>query len=272
MKKQVLLAALALTLVAALAGTTPAAAGTAPRDPNLNGGVILGPVLESGEWFGEANNWIDHFDTYVTGSTMAGQGGWTSWDNAPAADAPTSSAQARTAPNSVLIQGTSDLVHTYTGYTTGTWTFTAYQYVPSALAENTYFILLNRYEPGGTNNWSTQVCFDTTNDLVRDDPDNNCAGAATLPLVYDQWVQLRVVIDLDNDSQTFFYNGQQLYNAPWIGHISAPTGAINQIGAVDLWANLTTSPVYYDDISLSDLDFFDGFETGDTREWHFTQP
>jgi len=66
--------------------------------------------------------------------------------------------------------------------------------------------------------------------------------------VYDQWVQIRVDIDLDADTQTFYYNNQMLYTDTWSGHVSGG-GALN-IGAVDLFANGSTS-VYYDDIFLT---------------------
>lgn len=43
------------------------------------------------------------------------------------------------------------------------------------------------------------------------------------------------------------------------------------IAAVDLHANGASS-AFYGDSSLSNLPFTDGFEVGDTREWHATQP
>jgi hypothetical protein len=271
MKRPRVFAASAVAIVAALMSVSSAGAGTAPRDPNLNGGFIPSPLALPDAPNGEAASWVDHFDLYTTGSQMHGQGGWAGWDNSPGAGALTSSTQARTAANSVDILGPSDLVRTYTGYTSGTWTYSIWQYIPSTVTGNTYFILLNRYEVGGTNNWSTQLCFDATADVVRDDIPGNCTGSTTLPIVYDQWVEIRVVIDLDTNAQTLFYGGQQLYSATWTGHISNPTGSQMAIAAVDLFANGATS-VFYDDAVLIDLDFFDGFESGDTRDWTYYQP
>jgi uncharacterized repeat protein (TIGR01451 family) len=56
-----------------------------------------------------------------------------------------------------------------------------------------------------------------------------------------------VEIDLDADTQTFYYNGAQFYTGTWSGHVSG--GGATAIGVVDLYANSATS-VYYDDMSL----------------------
>ena len=47
----------------------------------------------------------DHFDTYANGSTIAGQGGWETWDNAPGADTTVTNAQSFTTPHSLAVSG-----------------------------------------------------------------------------------------------------------------------------------------------------------------------
>lgn len=241
----VLLATPALAVDSSLAGASPGV--LQPADGPLAG-----------------DNWIDHFDTYATGSQMHGQGGWVGWDNVPGAGAMTTSAQARTPLNSVEIVGASDLVHLYTGHT-GTWTYTAWQYLPSTLVGETYFIMLNTYNHGGPYNWSVQVNFNGGTDTVT----NEGLTGGSLPILYDQWVEIRLVIDLVADVQTFYYGGSMLYTGTWSGEVSG-SGAL-QITAVDLFANGASS-AFYDDISLSDMDFLDGFESGDTRNWHYYLP
>ena len=143
-------------------------------DSATGGGGV--PTVPGDAPLGPGANWIDHFDTYLTGSQMHLQGGWKGWYNDPLAGALTSSTQARSALNSVDIVGATDLVHEYTGFTAGTWTYTAWQYIPSSLTGTTYFILLNGYDDtGATNNWSTQVNFTPTTVT------NDGAGAGTLP-------------------------------------------------------------------------------------------
>ena len=185
----------------------------------------------------------ENFDSYADGSDMHNQGGWKGWDNSPAAGALVTSAQSLSAPHSVDIVGASDLVHEFTGYTSGQWIFTAWSYVPSgSVGGPSYFILLNTYNDFGPYNWSTQVFFDTVGGVVFSD-----STGGTVPLVTDAWAEIRVEIDLDADLQDFYYNGQLLHSFSWTEGISGG-GALN-IGAVDLFANGATS-VYYDDISL----------------------
>jgi hypothetical protein len=114
-------------------------------------------------------------------------------------------------------------------------------------------------------NWSVQVNFNTaTGDIV-----NEGASSGTATIVYDTWVPIEVRIDLDGNTQTFFYNNVLLYTGSWTEEVSG--GGQANIGTVDLFANSATS-VFYDDITLSNLPFLDGFESEDTGAWHFTLP
>jgi uncharacterized repeat protein (TIGR01451 family) len=191
--------------------------------------------------------WSENFDSYVDGSEMNGQGGWTGWNLDPAAGAPVSSAQARSAPHSVDIQGTSDLVHTYTA-SSGQWVFTAWQYIPGNVTGQPYFIMLNQYDNTCANcNWSFQMCFDPVSGNVFDDSAATCSGNS-VPFVTDQWAEIRLEIDLDGDSFDAYYNNQALVTGGvWSQHTSG--GGSAAIAAVDLWSN-GSSAVYYDDFSL----------------------
>ena len=233
----------------------PSVLGLVPARAEPTGSRLVGSLGSSDRSrpdlpSGPGSNWIDHFDTYslgdnfdsyLTGSQIHGQGGWKGWDNDPAFGALTSAAQAHSAPNSVDILGTSDLVHEYTGLTAGTWHYSAWQYIPSTFSGTTYFVMLNTYADGGPYNWSVQVNFDSATGLVS----NDGTSGGTLPLVLDQWVELRVEIDLFFNTQSFFYDGTLLYTGTWTEEVSAG-GALN-IGAVDLFANGSDS-VFYDDI------------------------
>jgi uncharacterized repeat protein (TIGR01451 family) len=188
--------------------------------------------------------WADNFDSYPTGQDLHGVGGWKGWDNDPVATASTSAAQALSAPNSVDIVGGADLVHEYVGATSGQWTYTTWQYVPSTMTGLSYFIMLNTYSDGGTKNWSVQVNFDASTNIVL----NDGVSGGTLPLLEDQWVEIRVEIDLDANTQDFYYGNQLLYSGSWTEE-QAGGGALN-IAAVDLYANSATS-VFYDDMSLA---------------------
>jgi hypothetical protein len=191
--------------------------------------------------------WSDNFDSYTAGFQLDGQGGWSGWGNDPTAGALTSDVQARSIPNSVDIFGDSDLIHPYSGSTTGVWIFTAWQYIPNDFAGTTYFILLNTYTDGETDtNWSAQVIFNS----VSGELFNEGTANGTLPIIKGQWVEIRDEIDLDADTQTFYYGGEILFTDSWTEGMTGG-GAVN-IAAVDLFADGASS-VFYDDISLSQV-------------------
>ena len=169
--------------------------------------------------------------------------------------------QARSVANSIDIVGDTDLVHQYNGTAPGTWVYSAWQYLPTSVTGKTYFILLDTFPASLFGHWSTQLCFDGAANVVRDDTTGDCTSAVTTPVVRDQWVEIRVVINLAADTQTVFYNGTLFYTAPWSTHLG-PDGTA-AISAVDLFANTATS-TFYDDMILLDPEIFvDGFESED---------
>lgn len=198
----------------------------------------------------------EDFDSYAANSQVVGQGGWEEWG--AGAGALVSSAQALSLPNSIDIKGATDLVRRYSGYTSGRWVYRAKQYIPTGATGKGYFILLSSY--GVTNVWAVQVAFNTATNMVEADAGGAAAGAKTA-IVYDKWVDIDVLIDLDADWVQFRYNGVLLDDAAVADHptlgggwawTKGPTGTSNgprNIGAVDLFAN-NGSSVYYDEISL----------------------
>lgn len=208
--------------------------------------------------------WSDNFDSYAANTQVVGQGNWEEWG--PGAGAFVTSNQSRSPANSIDINGATDLVHQYTGYTTGKWVYKTMQYIPSTMTGSTYFILLNTYAyPAGPYNWSVQVEFSIANG-IRGNFGTNTINHNVVPLVTDAWAEIQVVVDLDQNWTQFYYNGVLLdepnladhpalgggYN--WTGGVfGGGTGALN-IAAVDLYANTATS-VYYDDISLQQAQF-----------------
>ncbi|MFU8771589.1 MAG: choice-of-anchor J domain-containing protein [Anaerolineales bacterium] len=212
---------------------------------NLGISDLVWDIFEDNSPAGLLTNWMDDFDSYETGSQLHGQGGWKGWFNDPSAGALTSDAQANSAPNSAAILGASDLVHEYDGYTSGAWVYKAMQFVPYGFIGQSYFILLNSYDDAGSNlNWSVQVLFNGDTNQVS----NTGVSGGTLPLIRGNWVELRVEIDLNADTQAFYYNNQLLYMGTWTSEVSG--GGVLNIGAVDLYAN-GASVVYYDDMSLA---------------------
>ena len=210
---------------------------------NTGGEDLNWSISEAAPISGIAGFWSEDFDSYSAGQSIHGVGGWKGWDNNASLDASVSDDQSRSSPHSLAVGGSNDPVREFSGVTGGQWTFRAWQYFPSAASGSQYFIMLNTYNDGGTKNWSIQVRFDAASDQVV----NDGASGGSLALIRDSFVEIRVEIDLDADSQTFYYNDQQLYTGSWTGQVSG--GGQSAIGAVNLFAN-SAGTIYYDDLSL----------------------
>jgi hypothetical protein len=181
--------------------------------------------------------YLETFDAYAPGSQLHGQGGWIGWGGDPGAGALVSNAQSLSAGNSVAVTGATDVTHWFSGYTSGQFRISGWQYIPSSSTTGTtYWIWLNI----GEANWSIQTWFDLSDGIVMSD----YGTSATLPIVRDQWVELSAVVDLDANTVSEYYNGTLLTVHAW------QVGGAAAIAQVDLYAN-GAHVVYYDNIAIS---------------------
>lgn len=211
--------------------------------------------------------WSENFDSYpANGQPLAPQGGWEEWTTG--ASAFVSTVQAHSGTNSVAIgqarPGVStletDCVHTYHDpaspgtYDHGAWVYSAWQYIPSTTTGITYFIMNSEYAfPAGPYRWIVQVAFNAAAGTVTGDC--GAAGNWSVPILLDQWVQIRVIHDLDNDRMQVFYGDREpspVYACS--GTVFGGSGGTKAIRGVDLYAN-NASDVYYDDLSLMPLSY-----------------
>jgi hypothetical protein len=186
-----------------------------------------------------ANVFTEDFESYAAGSALHGKGGWKGWDNSPGAGAPVSNAHAYSGSNSVEIGGSSDLVHEF-DITGGMWEFTVMQYIPSGTTGNNYFILLNSYDDGANQDWSVQLPINLATGVMTSAYDSTVA----VNILYDQWVELKCVIDLDNNIVDEYYNGELFSTHQWDDNVHGT------IGAIDLYSEGASS-IYYDDIAIA---------------------
>ena len=194
---------------------------------------------------GAQASFFDDIENYTVDTNIIGQagppGGWEGWDLDPTITAPVRDEYAYSGSKSVEISSSNitDLVHQFSGMTSGLWQISAMLYIPSNSTGNTYFIVMDQYTAGGDpKSWSCQMLANMTDGvMVSDTP----GGGSPLQLVRDQWAEIRVDVNLDTLTADFYYNGALLTSGTW---------ASSNIAAMDLWPD-TTSPVYYDNISLT---------------------
>ncbi|MFI4915913.1 MAG: GC-type dockerin domain-anchored protein [Phycisphaerales bacterium JB060] len=196
----------------------------------------------------------DGFEDYTVGSAVAGQGGWDLWPGG--ADAFVSDAEAASGSNSFLAdQFEVDVIYRMRDgsgtpiATSGQWTFSCQTFMSSSAVGDFYVLLLNQFNDADPtmSNWSMQVRLGTIDQLVESQFDG-----ATLPLILDEWVELRAEIDLDADSFDIYYNDEILAeDLVWTENVSG--GGLTQIDVLDLYAP-NANPTYIDDVLLVEAD------------------
>jgi len=185
-----------------------------------------------------ASYFMEDFESYASGSALHGKGGWKGWNNTPGAGAPVSNAYAYSGSNSVEIVPAADLVHEF-DLTGGMWILTAMQYIPSGTSGTSWFILLNTYSDNGTQDWSVQTQFDLGTGAITTQYD----ASASATIVYDQWVEVKCIIDLDNNTVDEYYNGVFFSTHSW------DNDQHDTLQVIDLYGN-NASSIYYDDIKI----------------------
>jgi hypothetical protein len=192
----------------------------------------------------------DNFDSYTVGQGIDGLGGWQVW--APGSpDGVIVNSEANSDPNALQLQAGTDLVQA--GHVEGgVWELSAMTYFPSSSNNNTggYLIGLNTWaSPAGPYHWSADMGFDVAGFpnvvVIQEDP------TVQAPLLLDQWVEARMVIDLDNDTYDAFYGSTQLVNdRPWSTGWSA--GGQVAIEAIDFYSSGVVG-MLFDDVSLEEI-------------------
>ncbi len=227
-------AAAAAVIVGLGAAGLPGPADAAPRQMLTVGDVASpAPVSSRGPW-------REKFDSYPEGAAMCEREGWECWFRDPEADAFVSGEQSRSQRHSVEIQDASNLTYPQLGAVSGRWVLVAHHFISSPLNNDTFYIVNNEYDgPGRRAQWAIQLRFTPDGKVVDDLRPGNEANA-----IFDQWVQIRVEVDLDNDVQRTFYNGRLLSQGQW----AIQGGAVEMVN-LDLFSN---GPVaYFDDFSLT---------------------
>ena len=216
------------------------------------GGEFLGPdtlcwpnPCDSGDPNQVSSGWSDNFDSYDNGTLLYNVGGWTGWDDNPAAAGTVSDAQAYSGSHSIMVNDTSDAIHPLTGFEGGKWIITAWQYIPSGLTGMSYFVVNSYYEHGGPYYWGVEIHFDPATGMVTDAM-RDANGTSALPIIYDQWVEVRIEVDFTTSVGTLseYYGGNLLFTGDWVLSVGQLA-----IANIDLYAPHAT-PVYYDDISV----------------------
>jgi hypothetical protein len=141
--------------------------------------------------------WADNFDGYPLGSLIVGQGGWEEWNNVPAKDETVSNDYSVSPPHSLKVNG--NPLRQFNGYTSGRWVFKGKFYCPSTTVKEFDFQLFSVYNHGSPYAWNVLLQLNLPSPgSVR--IWNGTGGVASGVFPFDAWVELKVTIDLDQDT------------------------------------------------------------------------
>jgi hypothetical protein len=197
----------------------------------------------------------DNFDSYAPGSPLSGQGGWLLWDLV-SPDAFVDSAQSASAPNSAVAVAGTDVVQVF-DHTSGQWVAKVKTFTPSGAPGIGYFLMLNTFSHPyvGGGNWSLELDFNPNAAggpqviSVNRPVSLGGPGNTALPLIFDQWVEVVVSIDLDADTFSVTYGGQPLAtNVQW-SYNAGPGAGVARIQCIDLYS--TMAGFRWDDVALT---------------------
>ena len=183
--------------------------------------------------------YFEDFESYGVGTVLHEVNGWEGWYGSAGAASSVSDKYAFSGTQSTEVNGSADAVQVF-DITEGKWVLTAMQYIPSGTSGVSRFHMQNTYRNGAIGR-STQWSFSLSDGVIGEDYDE----AASASIIYDQWIELKLVIDVDNDYVEQYYNGKLFSARAW-----AFSGT-SQIQSIDLYGNGASS-VYYDDIMIQD--------------------
>jgi len=197
---------------------------------------------------------LEDFEAYTAGDFLVEQANnmgrdyWTTWSGSPASaeDPMVTDDVAYMGSNSMLIEGTNDAVLLFGNKVGG-----AYDVEFKILVADGFFGYFNLLQEfaGTTSQWGMQAYFDAGGlGLV----DAGAAGAGVFNFNYDEWIDVKISIDMNADWADMYVNEEMIVGWVWSSG-SFGTGTLNQLGAMNLyaWAENGTPKCYFDDIMLT---------------------
>ncbi len=202
----------------------------------------------------QTEQWLyqSNFDTYPNNGYVAQTipQWFRTWSNTPgtAEDARFSNEQAQSAPMSVKIAGTTDLVFKLGNKTSGKYLVEWDMFVPTSRAG--YYNFQHFENPGVE--WAFEVYFDNNGTGYMHAGGNN---AATFTFPMNTWFKVINEINLDADSAKVKINNVQVYQWRYSLQAQGQAGT-KQLGGVNFYAGSTTgmTPLYYfDNLGYAEL-------------------
>jgi hypothetical protein len=184
---------------------------------------------------------FEDFDSLAVGTNMHDVDGWEGWYGDSSKGARVTDAVAYSGTNSLEIVGNrDDLVCIWPEQTTGKWVLSVMQYCPSDKQTTgvVYFGILTAYDSAArTKAWIGELRVNFASGKAM----YGWNQTIQADLVYDDWAELRVEVDLDTQVADFYYN-----NVP----LAAATSPVPSLVGVNIFPDPRIEAVYFDDLRI----------------------
>ncbi len=185
----------------------------------------------------------DNFDSYAADSNIIGQGNWKDWAGGTtnlAEGGFVRNTPSHSAPNSFQLGKAGGYVDSVWQFSppliTGFWSFTAMTYVPSTSITNVVDLNIMSAFPAPYQ-YIGAYQLNLGAGVAK-----HVEGGTPEPLVRDQWVEIKIDLDVDTRQAQMYYDGQLLSDFTWT--------TVAALAAVDIWCAADTPPVYFDNLAL----------------------
>lgn len=190
----------------------------------------------------------DNMEEYEVGQYLAESdqtGFWTTWDDAPGSktDGKITDVESASPSNSVNVKDTTDLILKMGNKTSGKYQFNVKYYIVSG---NGGHLNMQHFENPGIE-WAWELFFgDDGNGYLN----AGVANAAVFTYTQETWIQIKCIVDIDNDWCELYIDDILLYEWPFHYQANKTTGT-NQLGGMDFYAGAPTGQTahyYFDDV------------------------
>lgn len=183
---------------------------------------------------------VNDFDSLAVGSNMHDVPGWEGWFGDAQWAGRITDTVAYSGTNSLEIVGTrDDVVPNWVFVENGVYEATVMQYVPTGTDGFMHFGPLSSYGSSWDDTaWLGTLLSNCTTGMVY--VNELDAGSRTqAPLLRDQWVALKIVMNFDANACDFYYGDTLL------GSLECPSAM-----GFDIWPDDDVDVIYYDDFSF----------------------
>lgn len=214
----------------------------------------------------------DDFESYDVGDYIAvtNPEWWQTWNDTPgtAEDAMISDAEALSGANSLILEGTSDVILKLGNKTNGAYWIDFSMFIPEGFGG--YYNIQKFETPPGTE-FAFEIYFQADGTGFMNAGGDN---AATFTYTQGAWFSIENFIDLNNDWAQVYFDDELIYEWQYSLQAQGEPGTL-QLGSVDFYAGVVTGSgetplAYIDDLSFdADIeqllyaDDFDSYNSGD---------